>query len=132
MSSRGPGPTRQAAPLLATFFTFLYALVPCLLLTVAGSDNPYADWPIVLGGILSLMLLIYVLKRVVPEGINDMSFLVLRERRDDPLVGYQPKKRGKRRSARYGTNKPPTADDIRDIREQSSTTTWVPRDRSSN
>lgn len=134
MTSRNHGgPTRNAGPLLATFFTFLYALVPCLFIVVAGasSHNPYTEWTFILGVFACVTLFFYLLRRIIPESVNDGSFLILRERREDPLSGYQPKKKGRRRRQRYGTQKPTSADDIRAIRDDAQKTTWVPRGRSS-
>lgn len=120
-------PNRNVGPLLATFFTLLYALIPCLLIVVAGSDNPYGDWTIILGGFGLFATLIYFVRRFVPASIQDGSFLILRDRRDSSLGDYEPRKKARRRRTRFGTNEPPTVDQVRKIREESSTTTWRPR-----
>lgn len=123
------GSQRNAAPLLATFFTFLYALVPCLLLVVAGSSqsrNPYADWLVILAAFLALTLLVYFVRRLLPESVRDVGYLILRKRRDDALADYKPRRKA-RRQTRFGTQKPTTVEDIRKIREQVSATTWVRR-----
>lgn len=129
------GTTRNAAPLLATFFTFLYALVPCLLLMVAGSTNggsPYGDWKFLVGVFLGVALFFYLVRRILPESVNDGSFLIFRDRKEDPLAGYQPRRKSRRRATRFGTQKPATLEDIRAIRDDARATTWVPRNQTRN
>lgn len=131
MSSGKINPNRNLAPMLASFFTMLYALIPMLIVIAVASDGGYAEWTYVLAGIVAIVFLVYIGRRFGGSTLVENSLLlVMRERREDPLAGYEPRKKGRRRRERFGTNKPPTVEDLREIREASATSTWRPRGKS--
>lgn len=129
--SSGGGPSGrpsgrdQGGSMFAAFVTLLMAAMLIFFLVLLSSDNPGRDSTFVFGGFLLLVALFSSLRQVLVDPITDYAAWVLRERRGDPLAGYEPKK-PPASVRQYGTNKPTTADDVRAIREQSNV--WVPAD----
>ena len=86
---------------------------------------PIALWTI--GGLVAVFLAFNILQRFGKTPQSDLRFLVSahRNKRDDGLADYQPRKAGDGRANPSGTNRPISAAEAHDI-QITSANTWVP------
>ena len=111
--------------MFATFAVLLLLLFVVVLFVTLGSREPLRDGAIVAGVFVVLVSIFTGVRRAITNPITDYAAWVFRERRGDPLAGYEPTKKPAK-VRQYGTNKPATADDVREIREQANV--WTPSD----
>jgi len=107
-----------ASTVVLTIFVFGGIVVG----SVAFPRDPGAVWICAGAGFLFILLLVWLL-RDKPQGTMRESFGWLSRRKAEPMVDYQPKLQRADRP-RYGTNHPPTADEIRDLKDGDRN--WVP------
>ena len=132
MGRRGHGNRNDAGSLLAS--VFILALGGgCSLFTVAAmspASLPTAMWTV--GGIIGAFMVFVILQRFgkVPSG--DMGFILSsrRNKRDDGLAEYEPRKAGDPRPIVVGTNQPISAAEVHEIKVTSANT-WVPANSAS-
>ena len=116
-------PNRVAAPLLATCFVILGGALACTGMTLAFSADPTIPL-MVIGGVTAGLGLLAILFRERPavRSRSVMSWVFSRNARP-AQVNYRPAIR-KPRWQQFGTNAPPSLDEIRDLKD--SERNWVP------
>lgn len=128
MSMRGSNDTgRNAVSLLATSFVFTAGLLACAGIIFAFANDPTRPMVICLSSLLVLGLVLWLLRdkpeSPAPKQFSSWSWRS-RRRHPDPFIDYRPRKR---RSQAVGTNHPPTAERVRELKQ--SVNTWVPSGR---
>ena len=107
-----------ASTVVLTIFVFGMIVVG----SVAFPRDPGTVWLAAGGGFVIILLLVWVL-RDKPQGTQREMFSWLSRRKAEQPLDYEPKLRRENRP-RYGTNRPPTVDEIRDLKEGDRN--WVP------
>jgi hypothetical protein len=107
-----------ASTVVLTLFVFGGIVVG----SVAFPRDPGTVWLVAGGGFLFILLMVWLL-RDRPQGTLRESFSWMSRRSSEPSVDYEPRVIKAERS-RYGTNRPPTAEEIRDLKEGDRN--WVP------
>ena len=113
-------PNRRAGSLLATFIVmFLGTFGSAVMVAGAGGDPSIVFT--VFGSIGGICIAIIWLSRDASHALSD-AYSWVASRKAKPSDAYIPRPRAHQRV--YGTNAPPTVDDLRDAKE--SGRTWVP------
>lgn len=94
--------------------------------SVAYPSDPWTVWGIGIGGAVLILVLVWLL-RDRPENTLRESFGWLSRREPEPKVDYEPKVIRAER-VRYGTKRPPTAEEVRDLKDGDRN--WVPANTS--
>lgn len=127
MGRRWQSNRNDAGSLLASVFIVALGCGSCLFTVAAMSPGslPAAIWT--LSGIGGLFLVMVVLQRFGKLPKTDLSFLLSaqKNRRDDGVAGYEPRKAGGNATIRPGTNQPISAEEAHEIKITSANT-WVP------
>lgn len=121
-----------ATTILATSFVVVAGAAVCTFIIAAFADDPKK--PVLVSGavILGMFALAWLL-RSKKKGAGESKlerdiFWILRREIRDEAQPYQPQlKRPRNRTQSFGSNAPPSAESVRQIRDES--TTWVPTDR---
>ena len=116
-------PNKEVAPLLATCLTLLYGVIGSAFAITMYSRNPGRHAGIVIGVVVGVFVLAWLLSRGGSDAIEVARVWLFRKEKEDPLSGYDARPKGKR-ARRYGTQRPPTAEEVR--QEQSVRSMWVP------
>ena len=132
MGRRGHGNRNDAGSLLASVFILALG-AGCSLFTVAAmspSSLPTAMWTV--GGIIGAFMVFVILQRFGKVPNADMGFILSsrRNKRDDGLSDYEPRKAGDPRPIVSGTNQPISAAEVHEIKVTSANT-WVPANSAS-
>lgn len=116
---------RTAASLLATCYVFACGVLVCAFISFAFSHDPRR--PLLWGGAISLcgFLLLSLLFRRRENRWLEGGYYWLLGRRPDESPEYTPRLI-KPKIERFGTNAPPTVEQLRETAEQHSLNTWVP------
>ena len=127
MAKRWQRSRNDAGSLLASSFIITLGSAGCLFTVAAMSPNsmPIAIWTV--GGMVACFFLFVVLQRFGKVPQTDLSFLLLsrKNRRDDGLAEYRPRKIGEGQASHPGTNQPISAAEAHEI-QINSANTWVP------
>lgn len=118
---------RFAAGLFAATVVLTGGLGVCLMIIFLFA--PDAWWPLLLivCGVAGLGLVLWIFSDPPYRTAKDSNLYTLRkELVDDYVVAFRPRQRP-RRIPQTGTNKPPTAGDLRQIKEDSNA--WHPSER---
>lgn len=118
----------DAGSLLASVFILALGSACCLFLVAAMSPASFARTAWGLGGFCTVFLILIVLQRFGKSPGSSLSFLhsSSRNRRDDGLKDYEPRKAGEnRQKSAVGTNRPISAQEAHEI-QVTSPNTWVP------
>ncbi len=117
-----PGPNRNFAPLLATFCVLVGGVIACAAIVLAAGEFHPRPILIAAGSMVGLIILIWLL-RDRPEARKRDWYAWVKHRNARPARSvYEIRKT--RAPVEYGTNAPPTLDDLREARENIKT--WVP------
>ena len=127
-STGNSGSRSQGGSMFATFATIFFAALVVFFLIAIGSDNPERDGAIAGVFLCVVVLAVGSLRQAVTNPITDYAAWVFRERRGNPLDGYEPKKKPAQ-VRQYGTQRPASADDIRQIKERANANVWAPTDK---
>ena len=132
MGRRGHGNRNDAGSLLASVFILALG-AGCSLFTVAAmspASLPTAMWTV--GGIVGAFMAFVILQRFGKAPNVDMGFILSsrRNKRDDGLADYEPRKAGDRQHSIVGTNQPISAAEVHEIKVTSANT-WVPANSAS-
>ena len=132
MGRRGHGNRNDAGSLLASIFILALG-AGCSLFTVAAmspSSLPTAMWTV--GGIIGAFMAFVILLRFGKVPNADLGFILSsrRNKRDDGLSGYEPRKARDSRPIVSGTNQPISAAEVHEIKVTSANT-WVPANSAS-
>lgn len=123
---------QQAATLLATTFVVFLGLLFCTAIIFAFSQQPAIPIAVIVSTFTGVMLLASALRSGdsthTEEKLGVWQYLTSGRTREKVhiKVAY---KRG-RRSREFGTNEPPTAESVREIREMNNG--WEPKGRTSS
>lgn len=127
MARRGHSGRSDSGSLLASVFILALGAGSCLFGVAALSPNslPNAMW--IVGSITGSFILFIVLQRFGVAPKADLSFLLSsqRNRRDDGVKDYEPRKAGDNVPLPVGTNEPISAQEAHEIKVTSANT-WVP------
>jgi hypothetical protein len=118
---------RYAAGLFAATVVMTGGFGVCLMIGFVAA--PDAVWPAVLavGGAILLSMTLWLFSNQPVRTAKDSNlYTVRKELVDDYVQSFRPKHRP-RPGRDVGTNKPPSADDLRQIKEDSNA--WYPSDR---
>ena len=118
-------PSRASAPMLASFLTVVYGLIAAAFALTLASDAPLEHMMYVCVAAMACVAIIWLMRRVAPNASADLQTWILGNRQEDPLAGYSAARKG-RRVRHYGDQKPPTLEDIRDIKAKANANVWVP------
>jgi hypothetical protein len=117
-------PSREASSLAAAMLVVVQALTGVAFLLVLLSQNPDKNFLWAIGGVFLLAGLLFWLSFKPVSRLRDgMSWVLSRHSRPEP-VDFRLTRR-EAAIARFGTNRPPTLDELREQRE-TSTNNWVP------
>ncbi len=115
----------KATALLATTFVVFGGAAVCALIATAFSSRP-SERALTLGAVFAAMLLLLWVLRERPR--NELKetryFWLLRRRPKRQKTVVEIRFQRPRKPTQYGTNRPPTAEQIRELRE--NVNTWVP------
>lgn len=117
-----PRPDRRAGPLLASAMVIFLGGVGVAVVVAAGGGNPEAIL-FIFGGVILLVLLMSLFGRAVPTGTLERLYGWVGSKQARPAMDYMPKT-AREKSIRYGTNQPPSVDELRDLKDGPNT--WVP------
>jgi hypothetical protein len=125
LSDHGHG--RFAGSLFAATVVITVGLGVCLVMLFLFA--PDAWWPltVLVGGLVGLILLVCLFNTPALLRARDTNLYgARREMVDNYVESFRPRHR-RRASVQMGTNKPPSADELRKIKEDSNV--WYPSDR---
>lgn len=107
-----------ASTVVLTIFVFGMIVVG----TLSLPHQPGTVWGVAGGGFLFILLMVWLL-RDRPQGSLRENLKWLSKRPVEAPLDYQPEVKRPER-VRYGTNRPPTAEELRDLKEGDRN--WVP------
>jgi hypothetical protein len=118
---------RYAAGLFAATVVVTIGAGLCLFMSLAFAPDMVQPLAIIAGGVLGLILMIWLLTaRPVRRASNANLLLAQRAKTDGYVESFRPKLRRPEQRG-YGTNRPPSADDLKQIKED--TNAWFPSER---
>jgi hypothetical protein len=120
---------RYAAGLFASTVVVTIGAGLCLFMSLAFAPDMFQPLAIIAGGVLGLILMIWLLTataRPVRRAGNSNLLLAQRAKTDGYLESFRRRVR-RPEQQRFGTNQPPTADSLKQIKEDSNT--WFPSER---
>jgi hypothetical protein len=118
---------RFAAGLFAATVVMTGGLGVCLMITFLFASDSWIPWTAIGSGFLFLCLMLWLLSDSPQRRVKDTNlYTVRKEQADEYVESFRPRRRG-RRHAEFGTNKPPSADDLRQLKEDSNV--WYPSER---
>lgn len=119
----------RAVAWLATSFVLFAGLGTCTFIVLMFSADPAPILLATVGGILGFAGLLWILRNKQRDNILRMRYGWLRGMRAaQKSVRYRFGRKSRARHVDPQTNQPPTADQIRQIRDESGLSTWVPSD----
>jgi hypothetical protein len=110
-----------ATSLLATTIVVVGGTAACLVVILPFASKPFWPMTIVVAGVLGLAFLTWLLSEAPKNRLLDSEFFWLTRRVPKTEREYVPRIR---RSRKTGTNQPPTLEQVRNLKE--NTSTWVP------
>lgn len=114
-------PDRRAGPLLASSLVVLLGGLGVAVIVAVGGTDPLLIVLLAAGLALLLLFMGFGL-RTTPSSTLSALYGWVRSRNARPPKEYAPRIRREERD--YGTNQPPTADELRELKD--GTKTWVP------
>ncbi|HAP06826.1 MAG TPA: hypothetical protein DCR20_03295 [Planctomycetaceae bacterium] len=128
MGRKGWGQRNDSGSLLASSLIIGLGGGSCLFMVGAMAPNSLPLAGGILGGIFFVFMTLVALQRFSRGLSLDLGFLAVfgRNRRDDGVQDYQPRRAGSGHSEKHvGTNQPITANEAHELRINSAST-WVP------
>ena len=124
MIGRDKDSGRTATSLLATCYVFASGALVCSFIALAFSNDPAVPLLIVGGSFLLVFILLSLLRdKRGNSWLEGGYYWLLRRRPDECDIHYTPRVI-KDQPQQYGTNEPPTAEEIREL--SGGLNTWVP------
>ncbi len=127
MGKRWQSNRNDAGSLLASVFILALGASGALFTVAAMSPSsmPKAMWSV--GSVVAVFVVFIVLQRFGKVPAGDLRFLLTsqKNRRDDGVGDYMPRKVGEGRTVPPGTNQPSSAEEVHEIKV-TSLNTWVP------
>ncbi|MCA8997242.1 MAG: hypothetical protein KDA80_09650 [Planctomycetaceae bacterium] len=120
--NHGIRPDKRSGPLLASALVVFLGGLGVAIIMAAGGADPAAGLTI-FGAGLGLIFCLALLGRAVPSTTLSDLYGWVTSKDSRPAVDYEPRAVGQRRHE-YGTNRPPTAEEVREMKE--SPNCWVP------
>lgn len=114
--------SRLAGPMLASGLVFLLGALGTAFIASAGGGNPLIGGVILGGGLLAFVLFWLILSLLFRSATGGAYRWVF-SKQSRPELPYEPQRR-KTRQDSYGTNRPPSADELRELKD--SPRTWIP------
>jgi hypothetical protein len=118
---------RYAAGLFAATVVMTGGLGVCVMITCLFAPDSWVPWTAIGCGFLFLCLVFWLSNDSPQRLAKDTNlYRVRKEQADEYVESFRPRRHG-RRQVEFGTNKPPSADDLRQIKEDSNV--WSPSER---
>jgi hypothetical protein len=119
---------RFAAGLFAATVVMTGGLGVCLMITFLFASDTWIPWAAIGCGLVFVCLMLWLLTEPPQRRVKDTNlYTVRKEQADEYVESFRPRRRRRRGHVEFGTNKPPSADDLRQIKEDSNV--WFPSDR---
>jgi hypothetical protein len=119
---------RLAAGLFAATVVMTGGLGVCLMITFLFASGSWVPWVAIGCGVVFLCVMLWLLNDSPQRRAKDTNLYgVRKEQANEYVESFRPRRRGRRGQVDFGTNKPPSADDVRQIKEDSNV--WFPSDR---
>ena len=125
MSRRKSDSGRQAIAWLATVIVVVIGAAATGVVIVAGAERQIEPW-LVWGICFSFIIVTMVLWNVRwEEPLNQLKFWLSYREIEDPTDGYSAARRSIETREKFGSQKPPTLESVRDAAEHGGA--WVPK-----
>jgi len=119
---------RFAAGLFAATVVMTGGLGVCLMITFLFASDTWIPWAAIGCGFVFVCLTLWLLTDSPQRRAKDTNlYTVRKEQVDEYVESFRPRRRRRRGHVEFGSNKPPSADDLRQIKEDSNV--WFPSDR---
>lgn len=130
MVQRNQESGRQAVVWLATVFVIVIGAVASGFVVVVSAEGD--RWPLIIwGGCFSgLLLLLFLFNLRWDEPIRQLKLWLSSQTQNDPVDHYSVAKRRMEAREKYGTNKPPSVESVREAQQDARR--WVPRSSSTD
>lgn len=115
-------PDRRAGPLLASAMVIFLGGLGVAIVAAAGGSDPIAVL-IIFGCVIGIVLCLSLFGRAAPSQTLGRLYGWVTSKEARPAMDYVPKTT-REKAIRYGTNAPPSADEVRDLKE--GLNNWVP------
>jgi len=117
---------RNAGGLLASTIVLTVAFFGAVMVgLLAFPRDPRIPWFIGGGIVLFILLFVWLMRDRPSNSLRDSFGWLVGRRKEKLYPEYEPRLI-KEDPHRYGTNHPPTLDEIRELKDSSSETNWVP------
>lgn len=132
MSKSAAGNDRQfgrtAAGLFAATVVMTGGLGVCLMITFLFANGTWVPWFAIGCGFVFLCLMLWLFTDSPQRQARATNlYSVRKEQADEYVESFRPRRRRRRGHVEFGNNKPPSADDVRQIKEDSNV--WYPSER---
>lgn len=114
--------TRITGPLIGATVVLIFGALGCSIMMAAAGSDPIAALGIFFIGLALIGMMLWLLRATPEMGASMYDWVKSRRSRPAPLA-YEPELRAAA-SKRFGTNAPPTIDQVRDLKD--GLNTWVP------
>ncbi|WP_437203084.1 hypothetical protein [Planctomicrobium sp. SH664] len=109
-------------PLLATIIVLFYGGVATAIVLAAGGSDPVIGLLIFFGLSGVTLVVAYLLQAFGSVPMHPLAWF--KRRKADPLAVYNPEPRQRAPRETYGTNRPPSVEEVRDAKD--SPRNWIP------
>jgi hypothetical protein len=119
---------RYAAGLFASTVVMTGGLGVCLSIAFLFASDTWIPWAAIGSGVAFLCLMIWLLTESPLRRAKDSNLYTAQKQQAAEYVeSFRPRRRRRQGHVEFGTNKPPSADDLRQIKEDSNV--WYPSER---
>ena len=117
---------RLAASMLASTVVVIGGMLICGFIIILFSDDPNNDLLWLLGSVAGIILLLWLVRDKPPHQARTRNFFWLSRQKPEPFMpNYVPRKRRNSEKIALGSNEPPSAENIRSLKEGANS--WVPK-----
>ncbi len=119
-------PSRRSGSILAATLVLVVGTVGASIFTGTATHNTEYTLACIVGCIVAVVVMLWLTSSRPGSFLADQVNWILARHRDESLT-YLPEIRTSQRRQHFGTNAPPTVDDVRELKEGMNT--WVPSKR---
>ena len=125
MSNRDSG--REAVELIASTYVLCIGLIVSCFFIFGFAADPFLPTVYCVGGFSGFMFLSWLLRDKKPGSAATFGLRHwLAARKPEKPFDYKPRRRGRSSSSEQARSHPPSAEDVREMKEESVQRTWVP------
>jgi len=114
-------PDRRSGPLLASTLVLFLGAIAAAVVTTASGKSPYFGL-LIFAAFAAVVPICVIFLRVTPQRTLTSLYGWIQSRNTQPKTDYQ--LRTVRTTRAYGTNRPPSVDDLKDLKDGPNN--WVP------